>query len=157
MLIILNYYTMYIRIKTSHISLQMSTINIISMTKISIFFSVINISSRVEFLYVMCTEAQIHSLLQSQEPDQVCSCWAPAAPLSLHYSYTMLFCCSSLSYNWHRESLLWNLKCLQIKLWDFLGLKLITRVVNATNRKSRLYCLHKGRKQTGSPKGTIRN
>lgn len=62
MLIILNYYTMYIRIKTSHTSLQMSTINIIPMTKISIFFSVINISNRVEFLYVMCTEAQIHFL-----------------------------------------------------------------------------------------------
>lgn len=107
MLIILNYYTMYICIKTLHFSLQMSTIHIISMTKISIFLSVINISNMVEFLYTMYTEAHIQfSLLQSRESDQVCSCWAPvvhralalattsawapATLLSLCHSYTML-------------------------------------------------------------------
>lgn len=123
MLIILNYYTMYICIKTLHFSLQMSTIHIISMTKISIFLSVINISNMVEFLYTMYTEAHIQfSLLQSRESDQVCSCWAPVVhpSLSLSYNFSMgscytaeplpqlhyAFCCSSLSYNWHHESLL---------------------------------------------------
>lgn len=110
MLVILNYYTMYIRIKTLHFSLQMSTIHIISMTKISIFLSVINISNMVEFLYTMYTEAHIQfSLLQSRESDQVCSRWAPVVPapppalalattaawapatlLSLRHSYTRL-------------------------------------------------------------------
>lgn len=88
MLVLLNYYTMYIRTKTSHFSLQMSTMHIISMTKISIFFSVINISNRVEFLYIMYTEAHRHlSLLQSRESDQVCSCWAPVVPFSLSLNY----------------------------------------------------------------------
>lgn len=104
MLIILNYYTMYIRIKTSHVGLQMSTIHIISMTKISIFFSVINISNRVEFLYVMCTEAHIHFLscspgnqtrfaragLLLYPPPAIAlattAAWAPAVPLSLRYT-----------------------------------------------------------------------
>lgn len=98
MLVILNYYTMYIRIKTLHFSLQMSTIHIISMTKISIFLSVINISNMVEFLYTMYTEAHIQfSLLQSRESDQVCSRWAPVVPapppsLSLSYNSSMGSC-----------------------------------------------------------------